>query len=87
MFTDISVKLNYIKILKLNKMSFVSTAANQTKTRSKSIIKITGINKLKKNIIILAKCCHLECLNVSSLHRIAYKHKLGLHGFQISTKI
>lgn len=45
MFTDISVKLNYIKILKLNKMSFVSTAANQTKTRSKSIIKITGINK------------------------------------------
>lgn len=28
MFTDISVKLNYIKILKLNKMSFVSTAAN-----------------------------------------------------------
>lgn len=44
MFTDISVKLNYIKILKLNKMAFVSTAANQTKTW-KSIIKITGINK------------------------------------------
>lgn len=44
-------------------MLFVSTAANKTKT-CKSIIKMTRVYK-KKNGIILAKCCHLECLNFS----------------------